>query len=147
MDDFILILETKKECILYKKLIEKFIHERLKLDLNNKSRYYPAKMGVNFCGYRIFTTHRLLRTSSKKKIRKNIKTFNRLYNNNILNINFAMQSITSWLGHASHCNSYNLQQKNIKQCEFIWNNKAFQKIETNTINDITQNTDNKKIKY
>ncbi len=139
MDDFILILETKKECILIKKLIEKFLHERLRLELNSKSRYYPAKMGVNFCGYRIFTTHRLLRTSSKKKIKKNIKLFNNLYHNNILNIDFAMQSINSWLGHSSHCNSFKLQQKRLQECEFIWNNKAFQHIETNTISDMKEN--------
>ena len=73
MDDFVIILETKKECILVKKLVEKFLKEHLELELNNKSRYYPYKMGVNFCGYRIFTTHRLLRISSKKKVQKNVK--------------------------------------------------------------------------
>ena len=139
MDDFILILETKKECILLKRLIEKFLHERLKLELNSKSKYYPAKMGVNFCGYRIFTTHRLLRNSSKKKIKKNIKTFNKLYHNNMLNINFAIQSINSWIGHASHCNSFKLQQQRLQQCDFIWNNKAFQNIENNTLLDIINN--------
>ena len=73
MDDFILLLKTKEECKKVKKQIEKFLADTLKLELNDKSRYYPYKMGVNFCGYRIFTTHRLLRLSSKKKIKKNIK--------------------------------------------------------------------------
>ena len=35
-----------------------------------KSRYYPSNMGVNFCGYRIYETHKLLRERSKKKIKK-----------------------------------------------------------------------------
>ena len=136
MDDFVILLETKKECILIKKLIERFLNEKLELELNNKSRYYPYKMGVSFCGYRIFTTHRLLRTSSKKKIKKNVKLFNRLHYNNILNIDFAMQSMNAWLAHSSHCNSYKLQQKILSECTFIWNEKSFKKIEDDTNNDI-----------
>ena len=65
-------------------------------------------MGVNFCGYRIFTTHRLLRLSSKKKIKKNIKKWNMKYDNGTLDLKLAMQSFNSWLGHSSHCNSYKL---------------------------------------
>ena len=136
MDDFVIILETKKECILVKRLIEKFLKEHLELELNNKSRYYPSKMGVNFCGYRIFTTHRLLRTSSKKKVQKNVKIFNRLYHNNILNIDFAMQSMNSWVAHASHCNSYKLQKKTLSMCNFIWNERAFENIEKNLEIDV-----------
>ncbi len=70
MDDFILLVKTKEDCKKLKSEIEKFLADNLQLNLNNKSRYYPYKMGVNFCGYRIFTTHRLLRLSSKKKIKK-----------------------------------------------------------------------------
>ena len=66
MDDFILLLPTKKDCIEIKQKLEIFLHDRLQLSLNDKSRYYPYKMGVNFCGYRIFTTHRLLRLSMEQ---------------------------------------------------------------------------------
>ena len=86
MDDFILLLETKERCKTIKKSIEIFLQNNLKLELNNKSRYYPYKMGVNFCGYRIFTTHRLLRTSSKKKIKKSIKKWNYKYIKKTLNV-------------------------------------------------------------
>lgn len=136
MDDFILILKTKQYCINSKKLIEKFLHNHLKLELNNKSRYYPYKMGVNFCGYRIFTTHRLLRTSSKKKIKKNIKTWNNQYHNNKLDFQYAIQSLNSWVGHSSHCNSYKLQQKMFKSCDFLFQNSTYDFIEKNLINDI-----------
>lgn len=126
MDDFILILKDKQECIRLKNLIQSFLEKNLKLELNHKSRYYPQKMGVNFCGYRIFTTHKLLRTSSKKKIKKNIKIWNKKYINNTLDIKHALQSLNSWIGHASHCNSYLLQKKIINNCNFIFNNKSFQ---------------------
>ena len=136
MDDFILILKTKKDCIKYKKLIEDFIDKNLKLELNAKSRYYPYKMGVNFCGYRIFTTHRLLRVSSKKKIKKNIKKWNYQYHNNIIDYKYVIQSINSWLGHSSHCNSYKLQQKMLENCDFLFQNSTYNVIEKNLIQDI-----------
>ena len=79
MDDFVLLLKTKKDCIRVKQQIELFLKEHLHLELNNKSRFYPYKMGVNFCGYRIFTTHKLLRTNSKKKIYRNVKKWNKQF--------------------------------------------------------------------
>lgn len=136
MDDFIIILKTKKECIDIKKKIEIFLKRHLHLELNSKSRYYPYKMGVNFCGYRIFTTHRLLRLSSKKKIKKNVKKWNLQFHNNNLDINYAIQSINSWLGHSSHCNSFRLQQKILKSCDFLLSPYSYEKIENNIIDDI-----------
>lgn len=97
MDDFIILLKTKQECIEIKKLIEKFIDSHLELKLNAKSRYYPYSMGVNFCGYRTFTTHRLLRVSSKIKIKNNVKKWNKLWHLNKLDTKQAIMSINSWL--------------------------------------------------
>ena len=120
MDDFVLLAKTKNDCINLKKQIETFLNQRLHLELNNKSKYYPYSMGVNFCGYRIFTTHKLLRLDSKKKIKKNVKHWNKLFYKNTLNIHKTTLSINSWLGHASHCNSYKLQQKILHSCKFLY---------------------------
>ena len=77
-------------------------------------------MGVNFCGYRIFTTHRLLRTNSKLKIKKNVKKWNKLFSRNKLDILKTMQSLNSWIGHSNHCNSYQLQNKVFNACDFLY---------------------------
>ena len=136
MDDFVLLLKTKDECKDVKRKIETFLDKSLKLELNSKSNYYPYKMGVNFCGYRIFTTHRLLRTSSKKKIKKNVKQWNKQYSTNSLNFNYALQSLNSWIGHSSHCSSFKLQQKVINNCDFLFTKNTYKKIEENLLNDI-----------
>lgn len=136
MDDFILITKTKNDCILLKSKIETFLKDKLQLSLNDKSRYYPYKMGVNFCGYRIFTTHRLLRLNSKKKIKKNVKHWNKLYKKNMLNIPNTLQSINSWRGHASHCNSFKLQTKILNDCSFLLNSKSYSQMEQNLIVDL-----------
>ena len=54
-------------------------------------------MGVNFCGYRNFITHRLLRVSSKTKIKNKVKKWNKLWHLNKLDTKQAIMSITSWL--------------------------------------------------
>ena len=120
MDDFIILLKSKKDCIEIKSKIAVFLKNSLALELNNKSRYYPYKMGVNFCGYRIFTTHKLLRLNSKKNIKKKIKKWNIKYKEGKLNIPLAIQSINSWIGHSSHCNSYKLTRKIVDSCNFLY---------------------------
>ncbi len=142
MDDFILILKTKKECIHVKKQIEDFLHSNLRLELNAKSRYYPYKMGVNFCGYRIFLTHRLLRLSSKKKIKKNVKKWNQKFETNSLDLEHTMQQLNSWLGHVEHCNAYNLKQKVLNNCNFLYGSSAVADIEKKLILDIEQDIKN-----
>ena len=132
MDDFILLTRTKEEAKILKLKIENFLLEKLHLELNYKSRYYPSSMGVNFCGYRIFSTHKLLRNNSKKKIKKKIKKWNHLYKLNKLNIPLAMQSINSWKGHISHCNSYNLERKILNKCDFLFDtNRNYELLEKN----------------
>lgn len=121
MDDFILLLQDKKQCIQIKQKIEIFLKKELHLELNSKSRYFPYNMGIDFCGYRTFTTHRLLRNNSKKKIKRKVKHWNKLYKSKKLNLKKAINSLNSWIGHSSHCNSYKLQQKIYKNCDFIYN--------------------------
>lgn len=136
MDDFIIFSDTKNEAISIKKTIEDFLKSNLQLSLNEKSGIYPNKMGINFCGYRIFLTHKLLRNSSKTKIKNKVKYWNKLYAKNKLDMAKAMQSFNSWLGHSSHCNSYKLQNRIINKCNFIYSNFTYSTIEKNLISDM-----------
>ncbi len=118
MDDFVLLVENK---FVAKKLlskIEKFLETNLKLKLNPKSRYYPCNIGVDFCGYRIFHTHILVRNRSKKQMRKKIKVWNKLYEEKNLNIEVVRASISSWKGHISHANSFNLEKNYLNKMAF-----------------------------
>ena len=132
MDDFILLLKTKDEAKQLKNTISDFLNKKLHLELNPKSRYYPSAMGVNFCGYRIFPTYRLLRNDSKKKIKKKVKKWNLLYKNGTLDFDKTYQSLKSWEGHISHCNSYRLKQKILNSCNFLYDTpNTNKKIEEN----------------
>ena len=138
MDDFILLLPTKKDCIEYKKILEEFLHSKLHLNLNAKTKYYPSKMGVDFCGYRIFPTHRLLRNSNKTKIKNSIRHWNILYRKKQLDLDYALQSFNSWYGHASHCNSFHLINKMVNRCDFFETPKSLTENE-NYLNSLIEN--------
>lgn len=115
MDDFIILEQDRNKAKILLKEIGHFVDVHLKLQLNYKSRYYPNKMGVNFCGYRIFETHLLLRNRSKKIIKKNIKCWNRLYIERRLDYHKMLLCWNSWVGHAKHANSYNFRIKMYNQ--------------------------------
>lgn len=107
-DDFVIMVRNKKEA---KEVLEKiriYLSEVLHLELNNNTRYYPNKMGVNFCGYRVFGEYRLLRKRSIKKIRHNVKKWEYDYRNGNLNKKKMQLMWYSFLGHAKHANSYKL---------------------------------------
>ena len=66
--------------------------------------------------------------NSKKKIKVKVKKWNKLYLKKTLNLEKARCSLTSWLGHSSHCNSYKLQKKILESCNFIYSNCTDEKI-------------------
>lgn len=111
MDDFVLLLKSKEEAKYILKNITTFLSQNLHLKLNEKTAYFKASQGVNFCGYRIWNTHRLLRVQSKKKMKRKLKNFEKLYKEDRIELNYILACINSWRGHASHCNSYHLQNK------------------------------------
>ena len=107
MDDFIILIDSKKTAKELKSKIESFLKNKLNLSLNNKSKYYPSDLGVNFCEYIIYETHKLLRKRSKKNIKKRIKLWNYLSQVNKLNEHKMILEWNSFIGHAKHSNSYN----------------------------------------
>lgn len=117
MDDFIIFVKTKVEA---KELLEKiiiFLKNNLNLELNSKSRYFPNKRGIDFCGYRIFETHIFLRKRFKRKLKKNINLWKKLKRENKLNKRKLLLSWNSFKGHASHSNSHNFMNKYNKLIE------------------------------
>lgn len=119
MDDMVILLSTKEECRIVMEKIKMFLNKELKLELNNKSRYYPSKMGVNFCGYRIYDGYRLIRNSSKRKIKKRIKKWKKDKNMGCLDRKKMMISFNSWSSHIRHANSYHIYQKIYREIENI----------------------------
>ena len=106
MDDIVILVKDKNECKDVMNKVRYFLSDKLKVDLNEKSRYYPSKMGVNYCGYIIYETHRLLRKRNKIMIKKKIKRWRELDKEGILDRHRVLLSYNSWCAHVQHANSY-----------------------------------------
>lgn len=120
MDDFILLLENKEEAKRILNEITVFLENNLMLKLNKKTNYFKAKQGVLFCGYKVYQTHILLKKDNKKKIRKKVETWNKLYEKNQLDFKATSMKLNSWIGHASNCDSYYLIKKIKDECKWLY---------------------------
>lgn len=73
-DDFVFLSEDKKELNLILQYIVVYLNEKLKLSLHPDKVYIKTYgSGVDFLGWVHFPYHRQLRTSTKRKIIKNMK--------------------------------------------------------------------------
>lgn len=120
MDDFILLLENKQIAKVILDKINRFVQNNLHLTLNEKTRYYPSKMGVDFCGYVIYETHMKLRKRSVQKIKKKVKLWNNLYKNNSFDYHKFLLQYNSFKGHARHANSYHLFKRIESSFSFLY---------------------------
>lgn len=111
MDDFVFLVETKKEASLLLDKIRVFLRDELHLELNSKSRYFANKYGIDFCGYRIYETHIVLRKRFKKKVNKNVRMWRKLKREDKFIKEKMLLSWNSIKAHASHADSFNYISK------------------------------------
>ena len=111
MDDQIFLLKNKEEAKKVFLQVEEYITEKLNLRLNKKSKYFPNKKGIDFCGYVIYPTHIKLRKRFKNKLKKNITLWAKLKNENRLNEMKFNLSYNSFKAHGMHSNSYDFFNK------------------------------------
>lgn len=118
MDDFVLLLKNKEEAVYIFNRIRIFLKQKLKLDLNKKSKYFPNKQGIDFCGYKVYETHILVRKRCKRDMKTKIKKWNHLFINNKLDVRKVQMSINSWKAHCSYASSYNLVNRTMLKIKF-----------------------------
>lgn len=111
MDDFVLLCNNKKQLHMLRSEIESYLADKLRLQLNSKTSIFPVAHGVDFVGYRTWTTHRLLRKRSIIGMKIKLKKLSKLYKTNERTLADIRQVIASWLGHANHANSYNVVKR------------------------------------
>ncbi len=119
MDDFIIIHHDKSQLHSWRKDIEMFLHQQLRLKTNSKTQVFPVakKNGraLDFLGYRIYSTHRLLRKCTVKRIKAKLKKYRQQFADGDIELSDIKQSIQSWLGHASHADAHNLKKALFKE--------------------------------
>ena len=113
MDDFVIVSHDKMQLQHWRLIIEQFLQGKLHLQTNAKTQIFPVKKNygraVDFLGYRIYSTHRLLRKNSIKRIKHKLKKYRMQLQNRTITIKSVHQKLQSWIGHCKHCNSYRLR--------------------------------------
>ena len=104
MDDFVALAPNRLMARQWFNEVNEFVVSQLNLQLNRKSRYYPANLGLDFVGYRIYNDYRLLRPRSKKKLASLIND----YEHGVIDASDFVQRINAWHGHARHADTRRL---------------------------------------
>jgi len=111
-DDFILISKNENLLMVYKKGIENFLKQNLKLELHpDKVFIKKLKSGVDFVGYVVLRNAVVLRTKTKKRIfKKLIKAKKELIIGKIDKDKFD-EILNSYLGVLKHCKSFGIKRQ------------------------------------
>lgn len=105
MDDIVIFGSSKSELLELKDKFEMFCLNEMKLKLSKWS-VTNANQGVNFLGYRIWPTHKLMRKQSVITAKRKISKYTKKQQAEKLR-----RFIASWLGHAKWADSKNLIAK------------------------------------
>lgn len=119
MDDALVLHWEKPYLWWVKQEVQRFLDERLHLALNSKTTIRAVGQGIEWVGYRVWSTHRKLRKSTAEKMKRRLKCLQRAYARGEVGFDEVNASVQSYLGMLKHCNSYNLRRKLVETSAFI----------------------------
>jgi len=102
MDDLVVLSHSSEHLRRVKESIEAFSRDELSLRFSKWS-IAPARRGINFLGYRIWKTHKLLRRDSVIRARRKIAAYRANGDHERLR-----KFLAAWFGHARFADSANL---------------------------------------
>ena len=112
LDDFVVLHRSKKKLALMKKEIERFLNQRLHIELHQeKSQIYPFHKGVSFLGFRMFYHCRLPGKSNLRNLDRRMQIFRTYKEAGTMSSERIRQSFEGWTAYAKHGNTYNLRRK------------------------------------
>lgn len=102
MDDVVVIGHSRESMALLQAQAQSFCDSRLGLRFSHWS-VQPWERGVNFCGYRVWPTHKLLRRASVTRAKVKLRAFDAAGD-----MDAKKRFLAAWTGHARWANSFNL---------------------------------------
>lgn len=104
MDDIVVLGHSPDHLRAVKASIEHLSAERLGLRFSKWS-IQPVSRGVNFLGYRIWGSHKLIRRDSVTRAKRKIRAYRAAGDTDRLE-----RFLAAWIGHASHADTRNLMR-------------------------------------
>lgn len=112
MDDFVVLGANKRHLHRVRESVEAFLLDVLHLRLHpKKAQIFPAREGIDFLGYRVYGTHRLLRKSTVKRFVKRTRGFQKNVAGGRIKEEVLHRSVQSWAAYAKHANSWRLRSQ------------------------------------
>jgi len=112
MDDFVIFHHDKQRLAAILEEIIGFLDGILQLSLNGKTQIFPiSPRCVDFLGYRIWPSHRLLRKANVRRVKRKFRKHARLYSQGLMSLETIRPGIASWLGHAKHADTWCLRKR------------------------------------
>jgi retron-type reverse transcriptase len=115
MDDFVILADSKKYLWELYFQIEQFLAINLNLSLNPKTTIFPAAKGIDFAGYRTWTTHILPRKRNIKRAKKKFESLSKKYANGLVTLDYIKPRVSSFLGYTKHCNANKTTQSTLNR--------------------------------
>ncbi len=111
-DDFILVSKSEELLMFYKKEVENFLKQNLKLELHpNKVFIRRLRQGIDFVGYVILPNATVLRTKTKRRIFKKLKKAKKELLVGRINRDEFQQIQASYMGVLKHCKSNKIKRE------------------------------------
>ncbi len=116
MDDMIIVHESKAYLRYCLARMRDYAETERKLQFNEKTQIFPLKNGVEYLGFRFSLNKsgaviRRLKTSSKLRYRRKLRSFMQLYRNGNIELEEIRQSLSGFHGHMKHGSTFHLQKK------------------------------------
>jgi len=119
VDDFLLFADDKETLWDWGRRIQCFLIS-LRLGIHPyKFNVFPLRDGISFLGYRVFPSHRLLPKENILRFRKRLRKKSLLYADGLIELEDIRHSISGWLGHANHANSFRARKCLLQEAAFI----------------------------
>lgn len=105
MDDILVLGPDKEQLKQCHAAIAAFLSEMLHLDLNAKTCIRPVSMGIEFVGQRVWATHAVLRKSTARRMKREVRKISEDVRDGVINRQEYQRRVASIRGMMDHTNS------------------------------------------
>jgi retron-type reverse transcriptase len=123
MDDFVILSNDKAQLQSLRIEIEAMLWRRLCLVTNSKTHIFRVGglrgRALDFLGYRIYPTHRLIRKASARRADRALRRLRSAYKKGVISLDRVRQTVASWVAHASHASSEKIRKAVLEKFAFV----------------------------
>ena len=102
-DDFLFLDNDKRALTSVRDDVEWLLGTHLSLRLNPKTAIFPLSQGIDFCGYRIWPTHRLPRKRVVQAAKRRFERLAAMRDNGLAGYQAIRAAAASFFGYMKHC--------------------------------------------